>query len=173
MARRVAHALASHPPIKLLAGATRRPQVGRAEGQRLPPFQCIRHVDVDIDELNAGLCLGVPRPAVPPPGAYLDVGHPGEIEAAPVALRRQPRRGVAAELKHEYGLLSELLVAQDVRAGLAIASTINACDLFAGARGLPDEAIDRAWPLARRLLVGVARVPAHLGRPSWRESLKR
>src|SRR5262249_2295441 len=76
-------------PINLLAGAARRPQVGRAEGQWLPPVQRIRHVDVDVDELNAGLCLGVPRPAVPPPVAKLNVRHPGEGEAAAVALRRQ------------------------------------------------------------------------------------
>src|ERR1700745_2776003 len=122
MARRVARPPASYPPIQLLPAVARRPQVGRPKGQRLPPFQCISHVDVDVDELNAGLCLGMPGPAVSPPSAYLNVRHPGEIEAAPVALRRQLRRGVAAELKHEYGLLSELLVAQDVRARLAIAS---------------------------------------------------
>src|SRR5215470_483021 len=158
-------------PMELLAGAARRPQVGRAEGQRLAPFQCIRHVDVDVDELNAGLCLGVPRPAVPPPVAKPNVRHSGEVEAAPVALRRQPRRAVAAELKREHGLLSQFLVAQDVRARLAITFTIDAGDLLASAAGFPDEAIDRARPRARRLLVGVATVPAHLGRPSWRESL--
>src|SRR5262249_28648101 len=77
-------------PMKLLAGAARRLQVARAEGQWLPPFQRIRHVDADVDELNAGLRLSVPRPAVPPSVAKLNVRHPGEVQAAPVALRRQP-----------------------------------------------------------------------------------
>src|SRR5262249_16052809 len=84
---------ASHPCVtadQLLAGAARRPQVGRAEGQWLPPVQRIRHVDVDVDELNAGLRRGVPRPAVPPPVAKPNLRHPGEVQAAPVALRRQP-----------------------------------------------------------------------------------
>src|SRR5262249_3426390 len=134
-------------PMELLAGAARRPQVGRAEGQWLPPVQRIRHVDVDVDELNTGLCLGVPRPAMPPPVAQLNLRDPGQVQAAPVALRRQPRRAVAAELKREYGLLPELLVAQDVRTRLAITSPIDARDLLAGARGFPDEGIDRAWPL--------------------------
>src|SRR5262245_16530525 len=143
-------------PKKLLADAARRPQVGRAEGQWLPPVQRIRHVDVDVDELNAGLCLGVPRPAVPPPVAKPNVRHPGEVEAAPVALRRQPRRAVAAELKREHGLLPELLVAQDVRAHLAITSTVDASDLLARAAGFPDEAIDRARPRPRWMFVGPA-----------------
>src|SRR5262249_43692130 len=142
--------------MELFAGAARRPQVGRAKGQWLPPVQCIRHVDVDVDELNAGLRLGVPRPAVPPPVAKRNVGHPGEVEAAPVALRRQPWCAVAAELKREHGLLPELLVTQDVQARLAITSAIDASDLLASARGCPDESIDGAWPRARGVLVGPA-----------------
>src|SRR5262249_58296687 len=110
-------------------GGARRPQVGRAERQWLAPFQCIGHVDVDIDELNAGLRLAVAGPAVPPPIAKPNVRHSGEVEAAPVALRRQPRRAVAAELKREHGLLSQFLVTQDVRARLAITSTIDASNL--------------------------------------------
>src|SRR5262245_4380062 len=98
----------------------------------------------------------MPRPAVPPPVAKPNVRHSREVEAAPVALRRQPRRAVAAELKREYGLLPQFLIAQDVRARLAITSTIDASDLLASARGCPDESIDRARPLARRLLVGPA-----------------
>src|SRR5262249_59850096 len=93
---------------------------------------------------------------MPPPVAKPNLRHPGEVQAAPVALRRQPRRGVAAELKREHGLLPELLVAQDVRARLAITSPIDARDLLASAHGFPDEAIDRAWPPARRLVVAPA-----------------
>src|SRR5262249_56328495 len=77
----------------------------------------------------------------------------------PVAMRRKTGRAGAAEWNREHGLLPELLVTQDVRAGLAITSTVDASDLLAGARSFPDEAIDRAWPPARRLLVAPAGAP--------------
>src|SRR5262249_2860502 len=150
--------------MELFAGTARRPQVGRAKGQWLPLVQRIRHVDVDVDELNAGLRLGVPRPAVRSSVAKLNLGHPGEVEEAPVALPRQPGCAGAAELKRKHGLVPELLVTQDVRARLAITSTIHASDLLADAGGFPDEAIDHAWPLVRRLLVG--RVSAARVNPS-------
>src|SRR5262249_56218659 len=87
-------------------------------------------------------------------------------------MRSQSCRALAAEVKREHGLLPELLVTQDVRAGLAITSTVDASDLLAGARGFPDEAIDRAWRPARRLLVapaGARRVnpPRHGTRSRW------
>src|SRR5262249_8849404 len=90
----------------------------------------------------------------------------------PVAMRRKTGRAGAAEWNRDHALLPELLVTQDVRAGLAITSTVDASDLLAGARGFPDEAIDRAWRPARRLLVapaGAHRVnpPRHWTRTRW------
>src|SRR5262249_58507800 len=87
-------------------------------------------------------------------------------------MRSQSCRALAAEVKREHGLLPELLVTQDVRAGLAITSTVDASDLLAGARGFPDEAIDRAWRPARRLLVAPAGAPPghpprHGARSRW------
>ena len=51
----------------------RRTQAGDPNREGLRSRQRFRHVDVDIDELDAGLCLAVPRAATPGAFAHLNV----------------------------------------------------------------------------------------------------
>src|SRR3954465_12960348 len=74
---------------KLFPRLTRRAQGRRSKREGLRAGQRFRHVDVDIDKPDAGLCLAVPGATTPGAFAHLNVRDAIKIEAAPFARGRQ------------------------------------------------------------------------------------
>src|SRR6478609_10041418 len=89
---------------KLFPRLARRTQGRRSKREGLRACQRFRHVDVDIDKLDAGLRLAVPGATTPGAFAHLNVRDAIEIEAAPVA---SGRRGCElSPPEHEYCFFS-------------------------------------------------------------------
>src|SRR5688572_16687022 len=105
------------------------------------------HVDVDIDDIDAGL-----RRAVRPAGVPVAVQHRRvhdvlQREAAPFAAWRQRRIGLAAELEHQR-LLDPVLEAEDVRRDLAPLALVAADDELALEDRAAEERVGGAWHAA-------------------------
>src|SRR5271170_628728 len=74
------------------AVAARRPQVRRAEGQRLGPRQRLGDVHVHVDESDAGLRLFVTCSLAPFSVACFQIADLGETKAPPAGQRASAAR---------------------------------------------------------------------------------
>ena len=101
-------------------------------------------VDVDIDDLEAALALGVAVAGVPGPVAELNVADFGEEKAFPVASQRQARLAFATKLIGQRFFLP-LGVAEDDGTELARVPVVGAEDLFAVGHCLDKQFVGGAW----------------------------
>ncbi len=99
-------------------------------------------VDLDIDDVDTGLRFGV-RTGVPSAVTELGAVNLGQEEATPFAVGRQAGSALAGELVGERRLLP-MLVAEDVRAKLAIEALVIAGDLLLAVDGVAEQRVDGA-----------------------------
>ena len=84
----------------------------------------LRHIDIDIDKFDAGLCAFVAGSGKPSTALSLNIRYFIKIKAAPRTATGEPFRARATELEDEYGFLPKLFIAHDVRASLAVVAPI-------------------------------------------------
>ena len=87
-------------------------------------------IDVDIDGIDAHLCLGMAEAGVPRALPHSRIMDMGERQAAPVPSRRQTRGAFTGELIGEC-LLLPIRVTKHMRAELTVSLLIGAGDLLA------------------------------------------
>jgi hypothetical protein len=100
-------------------------------------------VDVEVDEIDAGLSLGVLSSAVPVTIPESGIADLSERETAPFSSRRQAGVALAGELIGQRDFLP-VLVSENVGCKLAIAAMIAAGYLFEIENGFAEQLIDRA-----------------------------
>jgi len=103
-----------------------------------------RRIDVEIDDVDAGLRLLVTGTRIPATVAKLDVARLREQQTPPLAAAGKAAAAFAGELEGQRGFFSTVLVPQDDRAELSPVAAVEADDLLALPDGLLKQPVRRA-----------------------------
>src|SRR5690348_15631245 len=124
----------STPTCSLSSRASRFDAAARRHTRRgfesAPRAVRTRRIDVEIDDLDAGLRPRMAAAVAPPTLAELNVSHLVEVQAFPLAAARQAGLAAAGELKDECHLVAPG-VAEDDRAQRALVTVIATEHLLA------------------------------------------